>query len=204
MLVVGLTGSVGMGKSAMAAHLMRCGIPVCDADRVVHDLYSGAAVPEIENAFPGVSANGVINRGALSAALQRDPEGFKRLERIVHPLVRDAERDFLHKAQESGAKIAVLEIPLLFETGADAKVDATIVVSAPAEVQRARVMARSGMTEEKFELILSRQMPDAEKRQRADFVVDTGLTLAQSQAVLDTIIADLRGRVGTAFSTHWA
>lgn len=206
MLVVGLTGSIGMGKSAMAEHLRSRGVPVCDADALVHELYApgGAAVSAIEAAFPGTTAvDEGVNRARLSEALAQDPKGFEALERIVHPLVRSAEVTFLQDAAEAGQSLAVLEIPLLFETGGDAKVDATIVVSAPAEVQRDRVLARPDMTEDKLALILSRQVPDAEKRARADFVVDTGTTLAQSQAALDSVIADLMTRTGSALQAHW-
>lgn len=202
-LVIGLTGSVGMGKSTVAARLKALGIPVCDADAEVHALYEGAAVAPIERAFPGTTANGRVDRQRLSQSLLADPSGFKRLEEIVHPLVQAAERAFLHRAAAGGAAMAVLEIPLLFETGGDARCDVTLVVSAPADVQRARVLARPGMTPEKLAAILSRQMPDDEKRRRADFVVDTGTTLAATEAEVDAIIGLLRDRSGTAFARHW-
>lgn len=202
-LVIGLTGSVGMGKSTVAARLKALGIPVCDADAEVHALYEGAAVAPIEQAFPGTTADGRVDRQRLSKALLADPSGFKRLEAIVHPLVQAAERAFLHRAAAAGATLVVLEIPLLFETGGDARCDVTLVVSAPADVQRARVLARPGMTPEKLAAILSRQMPDAEKRRRADFLVDTGTTLAATEAEVDAIIGLLRDRSGTAFARHW-
>jgi dephospho-CoA kinase len=204
MLIVGLTGSIGMGKSTAAAHLRRRGIAVIDADAEVHALYRGAAVEPIERAFPGTTADGVVDRARLSAALLADPAGFKRLEAIVHPLVQTAERRLLAEEAHRGAAIAVLEIPLLFETGGDARVDVTIVVSAPADVQRARVLARPGMTAAKLDQILARQMPDAEKRRRADFVVDTGGTMAEAEAAIDAILALLRGRTGEAYARHWA
>jgi dephospho-CoA kinase len=203
MLIIGLTGSIGMGKSTAAAYLRRRGIAVIDADAEVHKLYSGAAVEPIERAFPGTTANGAVDRGKLSAALMADPAGFKRLEAIVHPLVQAAERALLQAEHARGAAMAVLEIPLLFETGGDARCDATIVVSAPADVQRARVLARPGMTAEKLDAILARQLADAEKRRRADFVVDTGTTIADAERQLDTIVASLKGRTGTAFRAHW-
>lgn len=205
MLVAGLTGSIGMGKSAAAAHLRARGIGVCDADAEVHKLYAGKAAPAIEAAFPGTVAGGIVDRAKLAAALGHDSAKFKILEKIVHPLVRDAERTFLHRERAKGARLAVLEIPLLFETGADKLVDVTIVVSAPAEVQRRRVVdERPGMTEERFLALLERQMPDAEKRRRAHFVVDTGVSLAETYAEIDAVLAKLGSVDGTAFAKHWA
>ena len=204
MLIIGLTGSIGMGKSALAGHLRARGIPVLDADAEVHKLYSGAAVPLIEAAFPGTTAEGNVDRQMLSAALAKDPSSFKRLEAIVHPLVRAVERDFLHRAHKQGALLAVLEIPLLFETGGDRLVDITILASAPAAIQRERVLQRPGMTPEKLDLLLSRQARDTEKRAKASFVVDTSLSLPATFASLDTIIDGLAGREGTAFARRWA
>ena len=173
MLIVGLTGSIGMGKSTAAAYLREKGIPVFDADAEVHRLYEGTAVAAIEGAFPGTTVGGRVDRGALSTALLLAPERFVELEAIVHPLVRAAERAFLAEAEAGGAKIAVLEIPLLFETGADKLVDVTIVMSSTPELQRARLLKRDNLTREKLEKLIARQMPDAEKRAKADFVVDT-------------------------------
>lgn len=204
MLVIGLTGSIGMGKSTIAARFRALGIAVCDADAEVHKLYAGKAVPLIEAAFPGTTANGVVDRGRLGAALVKDPSGFKRLEEIVHPLVFAAERDFLRAEAARGAAMAVLEIPLLLETGGEKRVDVVVVVSAPADVQEARVLQRPGMTREKLATILARQVPDSEKRRRADFVVDTGTTIPESESQVDKIIESLRGRTGTAFARHWA
>lgn len=204
MLIIGLTGSIGMGKSTVAARLRECGIPVCDADALVHELYEGAAVAPVETAFPGSTTDGRIDRAKLSAILMRDPAGFKRLEEIVHPLVHLAERDCLRAAQRSGARLAVLEHPLLFEAGKDKSCDVTLVVSAPPEVQRARVLERPGMTAEKLDMILARQLPDAEKRRRATFVVDTGVTIDETLAEVDRIIVELERRTGTAFASHWA
>jgi dephospho-CoA kinase len=204
MLVIGLTGSAGMGKSTVAAHFRGRGIPVFDADAEVHRLYDGAAAPRIEDGFPGTTSGGKVDRQKLSAALLRDPDGFERLEAIVHPLVQAAEGDFLRRSFEQGAAMAVLEIPLLFETGGEKRVDITIVVSAPPSAQRERMLARPGMTAEKLDALLARQLPDAEKRARADFVVDTGHTLPETLAQIDRIIETLRSRPGTAYRRCWA
>ncbi len=203
MLIAGLTGSIGMGKSTAAAHFRSRGIPVFDADAAVHALYNGRAVPEIEKAFPGTSAAGAIDREKLAAALRKEPAKFKDLEAIVHPMVHEAEKKFLMEEAARGTRLVVLEIPLLFETGRDSLVDVTIVVSAPRDIQSQRVLERPGMTEERLESLLSRQTPDDEKRRRADFVVDTGGTHAQSESQLDAIIEDLKSRTGEAFSKHW-
>jgi dephospho-CoA kinase len=183
MIVLGLTGSIGMGKSTTAKLFADEGVPVHDADATVHRLYSGEAVPLVEAAFPGTARDGAVDRKELGRRVIGDPEALARLESIVHPLVREAERRFLDDARASGAKIAVLDIPLLFETGRDSEVDAVVVVSAGAEEQRRRVLERPGMTEETFEKILARQTPDAEKRARADLVIDTfrGIEVAREQ-----------------------
>ena len=206
MLVIGLTGSIGMGKSTAAKRLIALGLAVCDADAEVHRLYAagGAAVAPIETAFPGTTGAGGVDRGRLGAALLADPAGFKRLEAIVHPLVHAAERDFLRAEAARGAPAAVLEIPLLFEGGNDRRVDTTIVVSAPAELQRQRVLARPGMTPEKLAQILSRQLPDADKRARAEFAVDTAGVIPDTEAQIDKIVASLHGRRGTAYAKYWA
>ena len=183
MIVLGLTGSIGMGKSTTARLFAEEGVPVHDADATVHRLYSGEAVPLVEAAFPGVTREGAIDRKELGKRVLGDKEALARLESIVHPLVRAAEARFLDEARASGAGVAVLDIPLLFETGRNADVDAVVVVSAGAEEQRRRVMERPGMTEEMFASILARQTPDAEKRARADVVIDTsrGIELAREQ-----------------------
>jgi dephospho-CoA kinase len=204
MLIIGLTGSIGMGKSTAAQRFRYNGVPVCDADAEVHKLYEGKAVAPIEAAFPGTTDAGKVDRSKLAAALLADPSGFKRLEGIVHPLVLAAERNWLHEAKRDGAAMAVLEIPLLFETGGNRRVDVTVVVSAPAHLQRARVLGRAQMTPEKLDAILARQMPDAEKRARADFVVDTGGAIPDTEAQIDRIVANLKGRNGSAFAAHWA
>ena len=183
MFVLGLTGSMGMGKSTTAKFFAEAGVPVHDADAAVHRLYEGAAVAPIEAAFPGATSGGKVDRAKLSARVAGDPAALKKLEAIVHPLVRAAEQEFLAAAETSGAPVAVLDIPLLYETGGDSRCDAVVVVSAPAEVQRARVFERPGMTDEKYAALLARQMPDADKRRRADFVVDSsrGFDAAQAQ-----------------------
>jgi dephospho-CoA kinase len=203
MLLIGLTGSIGMGKSTAAARFRHAGIPVIDADALVHELYEGEAVAPIEAAFPGVAVDGRVDRRQLSEQLMGRPEGFKILESIVHPLVQKAERRALHEADAAGIAMAVLEIPLLFETGGDSKVDVTVIVSAPAEIQRDRVLARPGMTAEKLAVILGRQLSDEEKRRRADFVVDTSGDIATTEAQIDAIVVSLRGRVGTAYERFW-
>jgi dephospho-CoA kinase len=204
MLVAGLTGSIGMGKSTVAGRLRALGIPVCDADAEVHRLYEGAAVPAVEAAFPGTTADGKVDRQKLAAALLAEPGKFKRLEAIVHPLVFEAEREFLRREASSGARMAVLEIPLLLETGGERRVDAVIVVSALAEAQRVRVMGRPGMTLEKLEQMLSRQMSDVDKRAKADFVVDTGGTFEETYAQVDRIVESLKGRPAAAYARYWA
>jgi len=203
MLIVGLTGSIGMGKSTAAARFRALGVPVFDADAEVHRLYAGEAAREIERAFPGTTAAGLVDRRKLAAALIADESGYKRLEAIVHPLVRQSQRKFLHDARDRGEQIAVVEIPLLYETGADQLVDTVVVVSASREAQRDRVLARPGMTAEKLDSLLARQLPDAEKRRRAEFLVDSSGTIAASEALVDAIVAMLRTREGTAFERFW-
>lgn len=175
MIILGLTGSIGMGKSATASLFRDAGVPVYDADAAVHALYAegGAAVAPIEEAFPGVAHQGAIDRQKLRTRVLDDAAAMKRLEGIVHPLAGEAQLDFRRRAKEEGAPFAVLDIPLLFETGGNRHCTYTMVVTAPADVQRARVLARPSMTEEAFEAILARQMPDADKRARADFILST-------------------------------
>jgi dephospho-CoA kinase len=191
MFILGLTGSLGMGKSTTARFFAEEGVPVHDADAEVHRLYEGAAVPAIEAAFPGTTGGGKVDRNKLAARVLGDEAALKRLEAIVHPLVQEAERRLLAQAQARGEKVAVLDIPLLFETGGDRRVDAVVVVSAPPEVQHARVLERSGMTMQKLQALLAKQMPDAEKRRRADFVVDTSrgfpAARAEVRAILDAV-----------------
>ena len=188
MVILGLTGSIGMGKSTTAGFFAEAGAPVHDADAAVHRLYDGAAAAAIEAAFPGTAAGGKVDRAKLGEQVLKDPAALKRLEAIVHPLVRRDEERFLQAAEGAGAKVAVLNIPLLFETGGDKRCDAVVVVSAPPEMQRARVMERPGMTEEKFASLLGKQVPDAEKRRRADFVVDTSKDLDSTRAQVRAIL----------------
>jgi dephospho-CoA kinase len=193
-----------MGKTTAAAHLRARGLSVFDADAEVHRLYATTAAPLIEEAFPGVTRDGKVDRDKLAALLVAEPKSFIKLEAIVHPLVRASERAFLNEEAARGTEIVVLEIPLLFETGQDHRVDATIVVSAPAGVQRQRLMSREGFDEKKIERLLARQMPDAEKRVRADFVVDTGRGIEAMNAALDAIIARLQGHRRRAYALFWA
>jgi dephospho-CoA kinase len=181
MFILGLTGSIGMGKSVTARLFADAGVPVHDADAAVHRLYEGEAVAAIEAAFPGTTSGGQVDRAKLAARVLDDAAAIKQVEQIVHPLVRQLEQQFL--AGAAGAPVVVLDIPLLFETGGEARVDAVVVVSAPAEVQRARVLARPGMTQAKLDAILAKQMPDSEKRARAHFVVDSsrGVDSARDQ-----------------------
>ncbi|MGJ4858397.1 dephospho-CoA kinase [Labrys sp. La1] len=189
--VLGLTGSIGMGKSATAAMFRARGIPVHDADATVHRLYAGPAVAAVEAAFPGVTVKGVIDRAKLGRQVFGNAEAMRTLEAIVHPLVHAAEQNFLASARDKGANLAVLDIPLLYETGGERRCRAVAVVSAPARIQRERVMARPGMDEERFAIILARQVPDVEKRRRAHFIIDSsrGLDFAQNQ--VDAIITAL-------------
>jgi dephospho-CoA kinase len=193
MIVLGLTGSIGMGKSTTADLFRAAGVPVHDADATVHALYAGAAVAPIEAAFPGVVRDGAVDRTALAARVLGDDAAVKRLEAIVHPLVRAAETAFLAAARARGDRIVVLDIPLLFETAGAARVDAVVTVTAPAEVQRARVLARPGMAVAKFEQILARQLPDAEKRRRSHFRVDTARGLAPAAAQVAGVLRACRG-----------
>ena len=194
MKVIGLTGSIGMGKSTTAAMFREAGIPVYDADAAVHDLYDegGAAVGPVGEAFPGVVRDGRVDREALRQAVLGKPEELKRLNAIVHPLVGRDRVGFFKQAEASGADMVVLDIPLLFETGGHANVDAVVVVSAPAHMQRERVLARPGMSPERLDAILAQQMHDAEKRARAHFIVDTGRGLDVARQQVTEIIAALR------------
>jgi len=188
MIVLGLTGSIGMGKSTAAGFFAEEGVPVYAADAAVHALYAGVAAPAIEAAFPGTTVDGTVDRDRLTARVLGDSGALERLEAIVHPLVRREEERFLAAADAAGAKVAVLDIPLLFETGGDKRCDAVVVVSAPADVQRERVMSRPGVSEEKFNTLLGKQMPDAEKRARADFIVDTAQDFDSTRAQIRAIL----------------
>ena len=188
MFILGLTGSLGMGKSATAKMFAEEGVPVHDADAAVHRLYEGEATAAIEAEFPGTTAAGKVDRVKLGKRVLGDEAAMARLEQIVHPLVRRAEQAFLAAAERAGARIAVLDIPLLFETGGEVRCDAVVVVSAPPDIQRARVFERPGMGEEKFAAIIAKQMPDAEKRARADFVVDTSRGFDAARAAVHEIL----------------
>lgn len=194
MIVVGLTGSIGMGKSTTAAMFAAEGVPVYDADAEVHALYArgGAAVAPIEAAFPGVVVDGAVDRTRLSQRVVGQPEALKRLEAIVHPLVGESRAGFFETARARGADVVVLDIPLLFETGGEKRVDAVVVVSAPPDIQRRRVLARPGMDEAKLDAILARQMADVEKRARAHFVIDTGQGLDHARAQVRDVLTRLR------------
>jgi dephospho-CoA kinase len=194
--VLGLTGSIGMGKSATAAMFRQYGVPVHDADAAVHRLYRGRAVAAIAQAFPGAVVEGAVDRARLGAAVLGDPERLALLESIVHPLVRDEEEIFLAAAVAAGRRLAVLDIPLLLETGGQTRCDAVLVVTAAPEVQRARVLARPSMSEEKFAAILAKQMPDAQKRGQAHFRVDTDRGFPSAQAQVRSIVSCLAGRPG--------
>ena len=194
MLLLGLTGSIGMGKSTTADMFRAEGAPVYDSDRLVHDIYNGPAAMEIERAFPGATVGGAVDRNRLASLVLGDAEAMKRLEAIVHPLVWERRRRFLEEQARRGVKVAVLDIPLLFETGADKDVDAIVVVTAPKSLQRARVLARANMTEEKFESILARQTPDEEKRRRADFIVHTDAGLEAARGEVRAILKTLQAR----------
>ena len=200
MFILGLTGSIGMGKSTTAAFFAEAGVPVHDSDAVVHRLYEADAVAPVEAAFPGVAVDGKIDRAKLAAQLIGKPDAIKRLEAIVHPLVRAATQRFTQEQAAKGARVILLDIPLLFETGGEKNVDAVVVVSSPPGVQRARVLGRPGMTAEKLDALLKRQMPDAEKRARAHFVVDTSRSFdsarAQVHGILRAIASSPGRRIG--------
>lgn len=202
MLRVGLTGSIGMGKSTMAKFFADVGVPVNDSDAVVHQLYAGEAAPLVDAVFPGTMKNGAIDRQELSRQLSSDSDGFKKLESIIHPLVRKREQQFIENEQAKGAEIVLLDIPLLFETGAEKRVDVVVVVSCDPQIQRQRVLARPNMTEEKFNMILSRQTPDAVKRERADYLIDTGGPLETSKQRVADIVEDLKRRLRSGEFQH--
>jgi len=188
MMILGLTGSIGMGKSTTAKLFAEAGVPVYDADAAVHRLYEGEAAPAIEAAFPGTTADGKVDRQKLSARVVHDPAAMKQLEQIVHPMLGASRQKFFDDAEQSGAPVAVVDVPLLYETGGEKRVDAVVVVTTSAENQRARIMARGTMTGEALDAILARQLPDAEKRKRADFVVDTSHGLDPVRAQIRDIL----------------
>jgi dephospho-CoA kinase len=188
MIILGLTGSIGMGKSTTAKLFAEAGVPVYDADATVHRLYEGEAVPFIEAAFPGTTVDGKVDRTRLSARVVHDPAAIKQLEQVVHPMLGASRQKFLEEAEQSGALVAVVDVPLLYETGGEKRVDAVVVVTTSPEIQRERILARDNMTGEKLDAILTRQLPDAEKRKRADFVVDTSHGLGPVRAQIRDIL----------------
>src|SRR3954469_15070287 len=188
MLVLGLTGSIGMGKSTTGKLFVEAGVPLYDADAEVHKLYEGEAVPAIEAAFPGTTDNGKVDRQKLSARVVHDPAAMKQLEQIVHPMLGAGRKKFFDDAERAGVPVVVVDVPLLFETGGEKRVDAVVVVTTTPEIQRQRILARDNMTNEKLDAILARQLPDAEKRKRADFVVDTSHGLDPVRARIRDIL----------------
>ena len=200
MFILGLTGSIGMGKSTTAKFFREAGVPVHDSDAVVHRLYEGEAVAPVEAAFPGTVVDGKVDRGKLSQQLVGNPDAIRRLEAIVHPLVRAVSHGFLHDQAARGARTVVLDIPLLFETGGEKNVDAVVVVSAPVEVQRKRVLSRPGVSVERLDALLARQMPDAEKRARAHFVVDSSRSFDSARAQVLGILRAVAGLPGRRIS----
>jgi dephospho-CoA kinase len=190
MRVLGLTGSIGMGKSTTARLFAEAGVPVYDADATVHMVYQGEAAPAIEAAFPGTTVDGKVDRSRLSAQVAHDPVALRRLEQIVHPMLQVYHRKFLEDAEQSGAPVAVVDVPLLFETGSEKRVDAVVVVTTDPDIQRRRVLARDNMTRELLDAILARQLPDAEKRRRADFLVDTSHGLDPVRGRIREILAE--------------
>ena len=191
MLILGLTGSIGMGKSTTAKLFMEAGVPVYDADAAVHKIYEGEAAPAVEAAFPGTTVDGKVDRARLSARVVQDPAAIKRLEQIVHPMLGASRQKFLAEAEQSGAPVVVMDIPLLYETGGEKRVDAVVVVSTSAEAQRERILARGTMTSDALDAILARQLPDPEKRKRADFVVDTSHGLEPVRTAIRDILAEV-------------
>ena len=191
MRILGLTGSIGMGKSTTAKLFAEAGVPVYDADAAVHQLYEGEAVPIIEAAFPGTTSNGKVDRPKLSARVVHDPAAIKQLEQLVHPMLGASRQKFFADARAANAPVVVMDIPLLFETGGEKRVDAVVVVSTSPELQRARVLARGTMDEAKLDAIIAKQTPDAEKRKRADFVVDTSHGLEPVRAQITHILAEV-------------
>jgi dephospho-CoA kinase len=191
MKILGLTGSIGMGKSTTAKLFAEAGVPVYDADATVHSIYQGEAVPAIEAAFPGTTSDGKVDRAKLSATVVHDPAAIQRLEQVVHPMLRSYHQKFLEDAERAGAPVVVMDVPLLFETGVEKRVDAVVVVTTAPEVQRERILARGTMTAETLDAILARQTPDAEKRRRADFVVDTSHGLDPVRVRIRDILAEV-------------
>ncbi len=198
MIAIGLTGSIGMGKSTAAAMFAAAGVPVFDADRAVHRLYAGRAAPVIEAAFPGVVTDGVVDRQLLSRRVVGDSDALRRLEGLVHPLVQEDRDAFVDRARSAGSQAIVFDIPLLFETGGEKKVDLVVVVTTSAEIQRARVLKRPDMTAKKLDVILAKQVPDAEKRRRAHFLIDTSYDFDFAERQVRGILRAIAAIVGTS------
>ena len=196
MLVLGLTGSLGMGKSTCAAMFAEKGVAIFDADATVHALYRGKAAPRVEAEFPGTMVDGAIDRNLLAKKVVGDPSAIARLEKIVHPLVREAENAFRASANREGARIILLDIPLLLETGGENRVDIVILVSTTPEIQKARVLGRAGMSEERFVALLAKQMPDEDKRRRAHFIIDTSGEIADTSRQVDDLLVAVAGMAG--------
>lgn len=192
MKIIGLTGSIGMGKSTTAKMFEKHGVPIIDADKIVHKLYENEAVILIEGAFPGTTNGKRVDRKKLSEAVMGQPENFKKLEAIIHPLVRQKQDDFIKFHRKQGADFVLLDIPLLFETGAQERVDLIIVVTCEAQIQKKRVLARDNMSEDKFKAILKKQLPDAKKRKLADHIVDTSHGFEETEAQVMALLKNLR------------
>ena len=203
MIILGLTGSIAMGKTTVAAMFQQQGVPVISADDIVHDLYAGKAVPLIENLYPDSVRDNKVDRKKLLHCLQADPAGFGKLEALIHPLVREAEWTFIKTQKTKGTKIILLEIPLLFETGAETFMDAVIVVSAGETEQKKRALARPDMTEEKLNKLLAKQLPDAEKRQRADFLIETNTTLKETETQVLTLLQTIKETLSPNAFQKW-
>ena len=204
MIILGLTGSIAMGKSTVAEMFSNKGIPVISADKIVHDLYEGKAVPLIETAFPGSTHENKVDRQKLMQSLLKQNEGFEKLEAIIHPLVRQEEWRFIQQQKTTGSETIIIEIPLLFETGAEALMDAVILVSAPAEIQKQRALARPGMSEEKFTSLVEKQMPDATKRERADYIIETHTSLEETQTAVNSLIETVKKQIKPKAYQKWA
>ena len=198
MIIAGLTGSIGMGKSTVGAMFADLGVPTFDADEAVRKFYAGEGAKAVEALFPGVTVSGHVDRERLGSQVLGDAEALQRLEGLVHPAVAQARVQFVEQAAVSGRRLVIVDVPLLFETGGEARVDLVIVVSAPESIQRARVLARAGMTDAKLEAILSRQMPDADKKRRAHFVIDTGGRLEKTRAVVGQFMRSVAAMAGSA------
>ncbi len=199
MLIIGLTGSIGMGKSTTANFFREAGLPVHDADQAVHELYESKAVPFIEEAFPNSVNAGKVDRNALFSQVSNNPDAMKQLEAIIHPLVKQHRDDFIIQVAKAGTRAVVLDIPLLFEIGADKDCDVVVVVTAPEFVQKQRVMARKGMTEARFQTILKKQMPDSQKRKRAHFIIDTGRGLEAAKRQVNDVLCSIMAIPGHKF-----